>query len=326
MKILFVSSGNTKDGLSPIIKNQGQSLIEQGAAVDFFTIKGRGLKSYVSHIFILRNYLRTNKYDIIHAHYGLCGLIALFAKGCDIKLIISFMGTDLLGEYSKDGKATLSGKIRVFINKIFARCYDYVIVKSHEMGNKIPIDNKSVIPNGIDITKFSPFDKQQSLTIVGWDQNSRHVLFLSSPDRPVKNFRLADTAFRNLQIDGVQLHILKDIPNNDLVYFYNASDVCLLTSFHEGSPNTIKEAMACNRSIISTDVGDVSLIFGDTEGCFISDFDPIILAKTISIALDFSLTKGSTNGRERIIELGLDSETIAKRLLALYSKVLYSEP
>lgn len=322
MKVLFVSSGNTKEGISPIINNQGHSLKKQGIVVDFFTVKGKGFWSYFRHIFILSDYLRTKEFDIIHAHYGLCGLVALFAKNHDVKLIVSFMGNDLLGDHSKNGNAGISGKLRVCINQICAKYFDYIIVKSHEMENKISFGNKTVIPNGIDMIQFVPIDKQQAIAKIGWDQHCRHVLFLSSPDRPEKNFRLAEIAFRNMKTDGVLLHILKDIPHHDLVLYYNASDVCILTSFHEGSPNTIKEAMACNRPVISTDVGDVREVFGDIEGCYISSFDPADVTEKIRLALDFGLTKDRTDGRDRIIDLGLDSETIAGKLIALYDKVL----
>lgn len=322
MKVLFVSSGNTKEGISPIIKNQGKSLVKLGIEVVFFTIRGKGLWSYFRHIFILRRYLKTKEFDMIHAHYGLCGIVALFAKNHDIKLIVSFMGSDLLEDHSKYGKSAIAGILRVRINQFCAKYVDYIIVKSQEMGNRIVYGGKSVIPNGVDIDQFVPIDKQQALAKIGWDQHSRHVLFLSSPDRPEKNFRLAEIAFRNLKIDGVLLHILKDIPHHDLVLYYNASDVCILTSFHEGSPNAIKEAMSCNRPIISTDVGDVREVFGDTEGCYLSSFDPADLTEKIRVAIDFGLAKGRTDGRDRIIALGLDSETIAGKLLALYDKVL----
>ena len=107
-------------------------------------------------------------------------------------------------------------------------------------------------------------------------------------------------------------------------YYYSAADVVLLTSVTEGSPNVIKEAMACNCPIVSTDVGDVREVLGNTEGCYISGLDPVEVAEKTKKALEFSYTKGRTKGRQRIIELGLDSESIAKKIVEVYKKALNS--
>ena len=97
-----------------------------------------------------------------------------------------------------------------------------------------------------------------------------------------------------------------------------------MTSFSEGSPNVIKEAMACNCPIVSTDVGDVREVFGETEGCYISCPDSFKVAEEIKKALEFANTKRRTNGRQRIIDLGLDSESVAGRIVEVYKNVLNS--
>src|SRR5690606_30979119 len=96
----------------------------------------------------------------------------------------------------------------------------------------------------------------------------------------------------------------------------------VLTSFMEGSPNVVKEAMACNCPIVATDVGDVKWVLGETEGCYIASFDPSDFAEKIKSALAFARQKGRTNGGQRITELGLDSETIAQRVLHVYKQVI----
>lgn len=80
--------------------------------------------------------------------------------------------------------------------------------------------------------------------------------------------------------------------------------------------------MACNCPIVSTDVGDIREVIGNTEGCYLCSFDPEDVADKIRQALIFSQTKGRTNGRERIIELGLDNISVAKKILELYEKVV----
>jgi teichuronic acid biosynthesis glycosyltransferase TuaC len=121
------------------------------------------------------------------------------------------------------------------------------------------------------------------------------------------------------------LHVINCVSIDELKYFYSAADLLLLTSFHEGSPNVIKEAMACNCPIVSTNVGDVPEVIGKTEGCFLASFDPIDVAEKMRFALEFAQTKGRTNGRQRIIELGLDSETVSAKIIEVYNKVLNIE-
>ena len=99
----------------------------------------------------------------------------------------------------------------------------------------------------------------------------------------------------------------------------NAADLLLLTSLWEGSPNIVKEAMACNCPIVTTDVGDVRTVFGNIEGCFISNFDSDDVANKIERAILFGLR---TEGRKKIIDNELDSGSIAKKIIDLYQKSL----
>jgi len=104
--------------------------------------------------------------------------------------------------------------------------------------------------------------------------------------------------------------------------YFAASHVALLTSLWEGSPNVVKEAMACNCPIVSTNVGDVKWLFGDEPGHFITGFTPEDVAEKIKLALEFSEKYGRTNGLNRIKDLGLDAETVAHKLIDLYKEII----
>ncbi len=107
------------------------------------------------------------------------------------------------------------------------------------------------------------------------------------------------------------------IENKLFPLYLNACDVFVLTSFNEGSPNVIKEAMACNVPIVSTDVGDVKEVILDTEGCFITSYDPVDVANKIDKAMAFNM---STKGRENIEFL--ESNVIANNLISIYREVI----
>lgn len=318
MKVLFVYSGNCKDGMSTIVSDQGISLEKYSIQVHYFSINGKGFFGYLRNGLKLKKYLSQTSYDIIHAHYGLCGLVSILAKGTKEKLVISLMGSDILGIVNYKGKMTQDGRILSKIIQYSTKYADHIIVKSDRMAGKLKQKNLHIIPNGINSFNFNIIEKQEALKKLGWDTRKIHLLFMADPERPEKNFSLTRNAISFLANDSLQLHLLKNIPHNKVNYYYYASDVCLLSSFQEGSPNVIKEAMFCNCPIVSTNVGDVQNLFGNLDGHYISTFEVIDFATKIQKAIDYSKSFGRTSGKIRILELGLDSNSVAKNIIDLY--------
>jgi glycosyltransferase involved in cell wall biosynthesis len=305
MKILFVSSGNSKNGISPIIKNQGESLKNYGLELDFFTIKGKGIKGYLKSIPVLREFLKNNgSYDVVHAHYWLSAIVASLAGSKP--MVVSLMGDDV--------KAKSWFKWIIYFFNFFS--WSKIIVKSKDMYNSLGLNKADIVPNGIDMNRFKPIEQSIAIAELGWDSTKRHILFTSDPKRVEKNFKLTKEAFDIIDDENLELHYLKDVPNEKIFYYYNASDVVVLTSLWEGSPNAIKESMACSRPIVATDVGDVKDVLSKTKGCYISTFEPEDVASKIKKALKF---KGKTTGREDIQYL--KSELVAKKIVNIYNSV-----
>jgi len=308
-------------GISPIIRNQANSLKNEGLDISIFGIKGKGIVGYLRNIPSLRKKLRNSSYEIIHAHYGSSAIVALLAKRKE-KLIVSFMGDDILGTKNEKGKNTIISILESKFHRFLARYfYNYSIIKSEEMNFSLQVKSSEVIPNGVNLEKFTSIEMDKAKKKLGLDSNTKYVLFASNPKRPEKNFSLAEKAISIINNKSIKLLVVFNTKNHLIPYYLNASSVVILTSFHEGSPNIIKEAMACNRPIVSTNVGDVKMILGDTKGCFVVNFDPIIVAEGISNALEFANEFDQTNGKERIKELEIDSKKIAKRIKDIYSKV-----
>ncbi len=318
IKVLFVSSANSQYGIVPFIKSQGESLKNEKIDVDYFSINGKGIKNYLTSIIALRKYIiKEKKYNIIHAHYGLSALVAFFGKKKE-KLVVSFMGDDLVGSNDLNGNITTYSKIQVFINKIFGKYFfHYSIVKSKEMLNVLDLTNSDVIPNGVDFDRFYEINKDKARGFLKEKLYIKQLLFCSDPDRPEKNFKLANKAMSYLSDKNVELKYIHGIDQENLVNYYNSADCLLLTSFHEGSPNVVKEAMACNIPIVSTNVGDVKAVIGKTKGCFITTFDPEDVADKIEKALNFGKR---TTGREDVKHL--ESSVVAKRIIDVYKNVI----
>lgn len=301
MKILFVASGN-QGAPNPVVQNQGDALVSEGVTVDYFLIKGKGFKGYLKNVKPLRKYLREHKYDAIHAHYSLSAFVASLAGAKP--LVVSLMGSDVkaAGWYK-------------FIIRLFAAFGGWIsiIVKSNDMYRSLGIKRAIIIPNGVNMERFKPMSIDDSRKYLGWDPKKKHVLFPANASRPEKDYALAEAAVA--RIPNVELHAFENTPNEETPYWYNAADVVLMTSKWEGSPNAIKEAMACSRPIVATNVGDIAERTSGVEGCFVAQSrEPQELASLIKKAL----TCAETKGRERIIADQLERHVINQKLICLY--------
>ena len=174
----------------------------------------------------------------------------------------------------------------------------------------------TIIPNGVDFNKFYPINKINARQKLNIEINKKIVLFVAEIENSIKNYKLCKTAFDLITIPEKELLVINRFSQDILNLYYNAADVLVLTSFHEGSPNVIKEAAACNLPIISTDVGDVREIIGAVKGCFIVPYDANIIADK----LNHILTKTyRTESFEKINFL--DSEIIANKIIHIYREL-----
>lgn len=306
MKVLFVGSGN-HGKISPIIKSQGDSLVSENVVVDYFLIKGKGIKGYLKQIKPLKKYIRNNTPDVIHAHYSLSAFVASLSGAKP--LVVSLMGSDV--------KASFLYKMVI---RMFASLFRWreIVVKSRDMYKDLKIKRAKIIPNGVNMALFKLMDKNECRQSLDWDSKKINILFPANPSRIEKDFSLAKDAVDLLNVD-LSMHVFEQVDHKTTPFYFNAADVVLLTSKWEGSPNVIKEAMACGCPIVSVDVGDVRERMDGIEGCYVANTrNPEELADLLKKALAFGK---KTDGREKIIADGLDNSQVAQKLIAIYEKV-----
>ncbi|MBK0401917.1 glycosyltransferase family 4 protein [Adhaeribacter sp. BT258] len=322
MKVLFVCSGNIKGfEVIPFIKEQGESLKKVGIDVDYFPIVGKGLHGYFKASLELRKHLKVNQYDLIHAHFTHSGWSAVLASG-RTPVVLSLMGSDAYGEYIGVNKVQLKSRANTLLTYLIQPFTKAIISKSQNIEDYVYLKHKSyIIPNGINKEKFKPATTDFRSEL-GLDPEKKQILFLGSRTNVRKNFALVKDALEHLNRTDVELINPYPVSHEMIPKYLNAAHVLVVPSLMEGSPNVLKEAMACNCPIVSTDMGDAGWVFGNTEGCYLSSFKPQDFAEKIKQALEFSERKGRTEGEKRILDLGLDAETIAQRVKGIYQLAL----
>nr|WP_299232992.1 glycosyltransferase [Natronomonas sp.] len=242
-------------------------------------------------------------YDVVHANYGLTGPMALAQSIRPV--VVSFWGSDLLGNVGR-------------MSRLCARLADAVIVMSNEMDGMLKTESH-VIPHGVDLDLFRPFSREAARRSVGWRSDATHVLFPYASQREAKDYPRAERVVDRVRgrIDGdVVLQTLHDVPHALMPLYMNAADVLLLTSKSEGSPNSVKEAMACNLPVVATDVGDVSERLAGVDPSFVCRTDGALCDGLI----DVLGARRPSNGREAVEPLGIDR--MGERIKAVCESVL----
>ena len=299
---------------------QIDSIEAMGMSVQTLEMKGRRIFKYLQVLPLLHGLSRS--VDIVHAHFGFCGWIARSQKRAPV--VISFMGDDLLGTPKENGQLEYLSQVFVQINRRFAKHMDSVIVKSAEMASVIAPIEAHIIPNGVDLDRFRPSSRQAARTKLGWKPAETYVLFPGNPANPRKGFSLAreiiDHAAKRLGYRPILVPLWGVSPDQVPTYM-NACNAMLMTSLVEGSPNVVKEAMACNLPIASVSVGDVPELFEGIIGYEIRPRRPQRLADALYDVLN---TISDVDGRKAIKEKGLDKVNVAKRVIKVYESVLAS--
>jgi teichuronic acid biosynthesis glycosyltransferase TuaC len=261
--------------------------------------------------------------DIVHVMYG--GVMAELATRTvrDRPTIVTFHGSDLLGEHLSGAARKLLAGYGVWASRRAARRATRVVVVSTSLIGALPrgLDSGkvAVIPCGIDLARFVPLDKSACKARLGWASDRFHVLFPSNSGDPVKRPQLALAAVEAARRLGVpaEIHYLRGLPNADVPIWMNASDALLLTSRHEGSPTVVKEALACNLPVVSVDVGDVR---DQLDGVTISH---VALPEPRDLAAKLhSVYSAPRGGASRANAERFSLDTIALRLETLYDDVL----
>ncbi|MEE4603756.1 MAG: glycosyltransferase [Desulfobacteraceae bacterium] len=321
MKILYIVNTYTDENIpaaQPFVKAQIDSVRETGVDIKVFNVRGSDSKlNYIKGVPKIRGLIQREPFDLVHGHFSYSGWIgALQAK---VPSVVSFMGSDLLGKRNDNGYLRPIGMLDTALSFLLTYFVDGIIVKSFEMARRISTKRPlMVIPNGVDFNTFKPLPKEKCKKIIGHENTCPTILFIGKKSCSNKGYVLVKEAVQMLAQElHCELLVVQEVPHHDIPLYMNASDVLILASQYEGSPNVVKEALACNLPVVATDVGDVREILKGISGCRIVHRSPKSIAKGIHAAFNAELP---CNGREVIQHL--QKERVAERIVHFYHTVI----
>lgn len=310
MKILIVCSGKPSNPQwsfklnRSYVYEQAESLKELGIEYDTYFIEGNGILGYLKNHKNMMNKIKEYNPDLIHAHYGLSGLLANLQR--KVPVITTYHGSDINVKQIRPF-SYLASKLsteNIFVHKDLAPKINYK-------------KEVHLIACGVDTKLFYPIEKDKAKKILDLREDKKYGLFTSSFQNNVKNYPLAKEAIEKSKYD-VELLELKGYTREEVNLLMNAVDFLIISSLSETGPLVAKEAMCCNTPIVSVDVGNVKDTLFETDGSYVvSLYDATELASYIDKVIE---TNQKTNAREKSLQYDLPQ--VSKKVLKVYEKVL----
>lgn len=317
MRVLEVSryKNNFADHQLPFVTEQGEAIRALGHEVDYFLVKG----NYIKAVNALKAKIREFKPDIVHAHFGLSAITA------ELQGLVPVVTTFHNGE-------THNWHVNLMSSLFSLRAKHVIYVAPHirEM-SYFKARNYSIIPCGVTLKDCFLMEKAEARQRLGWDLEKKYVMFGGAFSDTRKNYALLKDAVALMDGD-IECIEMRGLTREQCVLRMNAADVFALPTKNEGSPQALKEAMACNCPIVATDVADIKHLLGDLPGHYVlpnkkgnaawwvgDEHSAEELAELLKKALSF---EGRTEGRKRIVELGYTNELVAKKIVKIYESII----
>lgn len=310
MKVLVLTNmypSERKPWFGIFVKEQVEDLERLGVQVSVLAFDGtEDRRDYVRAARRFHRAIRERHFDLVHAHYGLTGAIAVSQWRCPV--VTTFHGGDF------------SGLIpwHAVVSRVVARLCTPVVV-TPDGRERLGVPAAAVIPAGVDTVRFRPRDRLAARRELGFEEGVPYALLLGARHDRNKRADLFDAAVAQARMTVPELRslALEGLARDRVAALMNAVDVGVLTSDLEGLPVAVREALACTTPVVAVPVGGVPDVLAGLPGCAVVPRDPVRLGAAIVAALSAGRPRQL---RERAEETS--GAAVAKRLVELYEDVL----
>ena len=324
MRILHVTNAypscnyNEHPSYGIFIKEQIDSLIKKGinCRIIYIDARTKGKLQYLRKVSDIKK--QSKDCDLVHCHHTYSSFVTKFLARPEIPVITSFMSPR--GTEGRDEKFII---VKKFLHDYVRNGSTCFIVKENQSHEKEYPGKGYYVPNGVDMQLFKEIPRLQSWNVLDIPPKT-YLLFCSgrSITRPEKRYDLFKQTKESVkQKTGTQVEELLLVGQKRYLapHFFNAARVHVLTSDYEGSPNSVKEALACNIPVVSTNVGNVKKMIDTIDGCFVSEsHHHDELADLVLKALEYD----RINGRDELIRQELDMESVADKIIKIYERAI----
>lgn len=318
IRVLAVIPGDGLGASFVFVRRQLRSLERIGVEVHEIYLRSRASPTSLIRTWRqLKREIAEFRPHILHSHYGtVTSFLCAMTEGAP--LVITFRGSDLVPHPSA---GWLRGQFTTVLSQFSVLRARRVICVSCQLRDRLWWGKRKavVLPSGVNLKLFCPMPIQEARAVLGWDLSERIVLFCGGTEPAAKGLGLIRAAMNYAvqSIGPIRLFNLDGTLAPETIPLYlNAADCLAFASFREGSPNIIKEAIACNLPIVSVEVGDVSERLAGIYPSQIVRRDAIEFGAALVEVLK---TRKRTNGLERVAEYS--EEAVASVLRSVYEEI-----
>lgn len=296
-------------------------------------------------------------YDIIHSHYWLSGVAAMqLAWRWHIPHITMFHTLARLKQQANPNEA--ESQLRLSMEQRLLQHADHIIATTTDERTQlirscgVPANRVNVVPCGVDLTLFTPQERQEAREQLSLSTQQPLLLFVGrldpfkGPDVLLRSLAMMQEEAQVVIAGGTlsddsdleqlralaqdlgiaeRVHFVGARPQQELSTFYSAADVTVVPSYHESFGMVAVESLACGTPVVATRAGGLTTVVRNGETGYLVPRCPGFFAGRLDALLRDSDTWERMHNAARSSVLQYSWKDVANQVQALYEEMLQEE-